>query len=181
MLWLAVALLQGALFQDPGISGYVEKVCAKLSPHVTVLVNVAPEPRAGVTPDGTIRITTGLIADAENEAELVGILAHDIAHARRGEVCNRFIVLEPDRAQSARKTESAADRAALEILAKAHYDPAAMLRYFSRIRHAEPVLPTTFSAEDILLERLELEATDHPLKDPVVDTDEFRAIRARLK
>ena len=64
---------------------------------------------------------------------------------------------------------------------KSGYDPLAMLRYFSRLRHGSTQLPRAFSAEDVLIERLQLEATDHPMKDPVVDTAEFRAVRERLK
>ena len=183
MPWLAfLVLLQGAVPADNVISGYVEKICAKLAPHVVSVVTEPPEPRAAVWPDGTLHITSGLIAGAQNEAELAGILAHDIAHSRLGEVCNRFIVIDTDRVQSSAKAaEREADQAAILMLVKAGYDPAGMLRYFSRIRHAEPNLPAVFSAEDILLEKLQLEATDHPLKDPVVDTEEFRTVRGRLK
>jgi predicted Zn-dependent protease len=181
MLWItAFVLLQGAVADDRVVNAYVEKVCAKLAGHVAITVSADPGARAGVVPDGPISITNGMIAGAQNEAELAGILAHEIAHWRAHGVCYRFVKGEDRERGDALAMEHAADQAAIAILVKAGYDPASMLRYFSRIRHAEPDLPIAFSAEDILLERLQLEATDHPMKDPVVDTAEFQAVRARF-
>jgi predicted Zn-dependent protease len=169
MLWLAAF----ALIQDPVVTGYVERLCQKLAPAVKVSVAIEAATRADARPDG-IGVTTGLIAGAQNEAELAGILAHEIAHYQSHGECLRFGGRENP---NAKQWEHDADQAAFRILTNAGYDPISMLRYFSNIRHAEPHLPVAFSAEDILIERLQLEATDHPMKDPVVDTPEFRQIR----
>jgi predicted Zn-dependent protease len=180
-----------ALIHDPVVQGYVERICGKLAPHVEVAVAVDTEARAAALPEGPIRITTGMIAGAANEAELAGILAHEIAHSQMREnrlwmadadsgICLRFAAKEPN-FSSAKAWEHEADQTAISLLMKAGYDPLEMLRYFSRLRHASPGLPRAFSAEDVLLERLQLEATDHPMKDPVVDTAEFQAVRDRLK
>jgi predicted Zn-dependent protease len=179
MLWLAFALLQ-----DPVVGAYVEKVCSKLAPGVACSVSVEALARAAVS-DGVVSVSTGMIAGSQNEAELAGILAHEIAHVKSGGVCLRFAPgPESEKVQGAvqraRAAEHEADQAGIGILLKAGYDAGAMLRYFSRIRHAEPDLPVAFSAEDVLIERLQLEATDRPVKDPLVDTDEFRAVRARM-
>jgi len=187
MFWLAAAVL----LNDAVVTGYVERLCQHLAPLAKVVITVDADASAGAKPGDEIRITTAMIAGAQNEAELAGILAHEIAHLRnKGDtappdteefgICLRFNRRDP-KFESARQWEHDADQAAIAILTKAGYDPMAMLRYFSVLRHASPDLPVAFSAEDVLIERLQLEATDHPLKDPIVDTPEFQSIRERLK
>jgi predicted Zn-dependent protease len=181
----ALALIQ-VMIQGPEVSplvsGYLERLCHKLEPGVggnvtAVSVTVDKAARADALPDAIV-VTTGMIAGAQNEAELAGILAHEIAHYRSHEVCLRFGGHENP---EAKQLEHEADQAAIRMLGKAGYDPIAMLRYFSVIRHARPDLPMAFSAEDILIERLQLEATDHPMKDSLVDTAEFRQVQDRVK
>jgi predicted Zn-dependent protease len=176
----------------PGfVQSYVDRVCAKLAPHVEVTIAADASARAGALAGGPVTVTTGLIAGAATEAELAGILAHEIAHSEMREhplgesdaesgICLRFAAGEAN-FEGARAWEHDADQAAISLLTKAGYNPLAMLRYFSRLRHASPDLPRAFSAEDVLIERLQLEATDHPMKDPVEDTPEFQAVRERLK
>lgn len=187
MFWLPAVLL----LNDSTVTGYVEHLCHRFAPQVQVAVIVDADAAAGVKPNGEIRITTAMITEAENEAELAGILAHEIAHLRKKidaappddedfGICLRFNRHDLD-FEGGKQWEHDADQTAIEMLTKAGYDPMAMLRYFSTLRHASPGLPRAFSAEDILIERLQLEANDHPMKDPVVDTPEFQAIRGRLK
>jgi predicted Zn-dependent protease len=191
MFWLAgLLLLSGAPLDDPAVTGYVERIVHHLTPQISVAVTVDTVARAAAFSKVGIRISTAMIAGAGSEAELAGILAHEVAHLRKGSdqappedaesgLCLRFA--ERVDVDNAREWERSADQAAIAMLTKAGYDPAAMLRYFSLLRHASPDLPRSFSAEDILIERLQLEATDHPMKDPVEDTPEFRAVRERLK
>jgi len=186
MFWLAVALLN-----DPVVTGYVGRIGERLAPQVSISITVDTVARAGTQAGQGIHLTTAMISGAQNEAELAGIIAHEIAHYRNrtdkappedseSGLCLRFAG-HPEDSGEAREWEHDADQAAIVMLTKAGYDPGAMLRYFSALRHKEPDLPRAFSAEDILIERLQLEATDHPLKDPVVDTREFQAVRERLK
>jgi predicted Zn-dependent protease len=187
MFWLAAL----ALVSDPAVTSYVERICHRLAPQVSIAVTIDAAPRAGAFSGDGIRVSSAMIAGARNEAELAGIIAHEIAHYRNRSdqapqedsdsgLCMRFAGHAQD-FEKAREWERSADQAAITMLTKAGYDPAGMLRYFSVLRHADPELPRSFSAEDILIERLQLEATDHPMKDPVVDTAEFQAVRERLK
>jgi predicted Zn-dependent protease len=179
------------LLNDPVVTGYVERIGEKLGPGVAITITVDKEPRAAVFHSDGVRITTAMIAGAQNEAELAGILAHEIAHYRsRAEkapeedeasgLCLRFAAHEPEFPDGL-GWEHGADQAAIAMLTKAGYDPSAMLKYFSTLRHSSTELPRVFSAADVLLERLELEATDHPMKDPVVDRPEFQSVRVRVK
>ena len=73
---------------DPGVTGYVEKIAKRLVPphkhppagvsiHLTVIDSPKPELYAYV--DGHIIITTGLLYAMDNEAQLAGVMAHEVA------------------------------------------------------------------------------------------------------
>ncbi|HVW83239.1 MAG TPA: M48 family metalloprotease [Bryobacteraceae bacterium] len=172
---------------DADVTEYAEQLCRKLSPEVSVRVVRANEVRAAAWP-GRIYVTTGLISRAENEAQFAGALAHEIAHATNAGsavdaesgACIRFAQIDP-RLPDGKERERTADEAALAMVIKSGYDPAPMLDFFSKVRREQPHAPTAFSSEDILLEKLQLEATDHPIRNGTVNTPEFVRIRAKLK
>ena len=56
-----------------------------------------------------------------------------------------------------------------------------MLEFFSKYRREGENLTTAYSAEDLLIEKLQLEATDHPLKDAIVNTPDFDRARESMK
>jgi predicted Zn-dependent protease len=176
-MWLILALM---LAQDSVISGYVQRLTGKLASGVTA--SVVPDKevvRAAAVSNDRIDVTSALVARAANEAELAGVLAHEIAHARTGQTCARFTDAIPGDT-GARERERIADESALGMVTAAGYDPAPMIAFFTRLRRADLKLPVAFSAEDLLLERLQLEATDHPIKDAVVNTPEFDRVHARV-
>ncbi len=85
--FLRVVRKQFDLIQDPFVIGYVNKIGSN------ILSNMPPQPfkyqfyivkqhvyNAFATPAGHIFINSGLLAALENEEELAGILAHEIAH-----------------------------------------------------------------------------------------------------
>lgn len=82
----AALTAQAAKFDDPEIRNYVENLVNRLtgrspgSPfdYTVTLVNSA-EVNA-VTPPGHIVVYSGLLAFAENESELAGVLSHELAH-----------------------------------------------------------------------------------------------------
>ncbi len=77
---------QAVKLEDAELKAYVENLVTKLmskspgSPfdYQVTIVN-SPEVNA-VTPPGHIVVYTGLLAFAENEAELAGVLSHELAH-----------------------------------------------------------------------------------------------------
>ena len=101
---LLVAL---ALMQDSVVTGYLEQLCGKLGSHPEVTLAEDPAPRATALPNGSVRVTNGMVAGAATEAELAGILAHELAHlqlARESQapetdaetgLCLRFAHSEP--------------------------------------------------------------------------------------
>jgi len=78
---------QATLVTDPDIEGYIRQLGARLVANSDapgypftffVVDNAAVNAFAG--PGGYIGIHTGLILTAENESELAGVMAHEIAH-----------------------------------------------------------------------------------------------------
>jgi len=93
---------KGLVFDDPAAAAYIEEIGMKVVPEAP-LENVKwrfrilrdPEPNAFALPNGTIYVTSGLLALMQNEAQLAGTLGHEATH-----VTNRHSYLEN---RSARK------------------------------------------------------------------------------
>jgi len=74
------------LLRDARVQGYVEDLVQNLVRHsdarapFTVRVIDSDELNAFALPGGFLYVNTGLITEADTEAELAGILAHEIAH-----------------------------------------------------------------------------------------------------
>jgi predicted Zn-dependent protease len=78
---------QATLVTDPDIAGYIEQLGHRLVANsdapgypFTFFVVDNPTVNAFAGPGGYIGVHTGLIETAENESELAGVLAHEIAH-----------------------------------------------------------------------------------------------------
>jgi predicted Zn-dependent protease len=182
MLLLAwfVLLSQNLFAQNQAVGDYIGRICHRLSPNTEVLLVNDTEVKASALSGGSIEISTALLARLQNEAELAGVLAHEVAHLAAKTDCVRFVITSRERSRD-QEHEREADEAAIRTLTKAGYDPVAMLDFFSKYRHERTDLPMTFSARDLLIERLQIEATDHPLKDPIRNTPEFDSIHSLLK
>jgi predicted Zn-dependent protease len=99
---------KGLVFDDPAATAYLEEIGNKVVPE-TPPENVKwrfrvlrdSQPNAFALPNGTIYIHSGLLAMLQNEAQLAGILGHEVTH-----VVNRHSYLEN---RSARKKMAAAN------------------------------------------------------------------------
>jgi beta-barrel assembly-enhancing protease len=90
---------KGLIVTDSEITGYVESVGNKLvanqpaPQNVTFKFRIIRDPivNAYALPNGSIYVTTGLIARLQNEAQLAGVLSHEITHVtgRHGYLHNR--------------------------------------------------------------------------------------------
>jgi len=107
-------------------------------------------------PSGTVLLSLGALAALEDEAELVFVLAHELAHATSAAAVGRLVRLglagaareSCDEAQDAwavgarelvrigfgDSEELEADRRALEAVSELGYDPQSVVRYLKRIR-----------------------------------------------
>lgn len=158
-------------YNDPELQSYVEEIVRDLSSnshrdklkfHVTVLDS--PQVNAFALPGGYIYITRGIMAFMNSEAELAGVLAHEIGHvtARHGVrqhslgavtdlLGTGISILTGSRVATqaaevgglvwvrgyGRKLELEADRLGAEYLARSGYDPEEMINVVGLLKSQE--------------------------------------------
>ena len=87
----------GGLYPDPALQAYVADVGAKLVrvsetpdlPYTFTIVDT-DDVNAFALPGGYVHVTRGLLALANSEAELAGVLAHEIAHVAARHAAERY-------------------------------------------------------------------------------------------
>ncbi len=87
----------GGVYDDPKIGGYVARIGGQLvanselagSPFTFTVLN-SPVVNAFALPGGYVYVTRGLIALANNEAELAGVIAHEIGHVTARHTAQRM-------------------------------------------------------------------------------------------
>jgi len=162
----------GGAYDDPALAAYVDRVGQRLvrvsdmpNQRFTFTVLNSSMVNAFALPGGYVYVTRGLLALANNEAELAGVLAHEIGHvvARHGaERYNQTMIAQilavgaglalgdqaaaqmfgaaaaPVLASYSREHEFEADTFGVRYLARANYDPLAMATFLRHLgNHAE--------------------------------------------
>ena len=166
-----VVALYGGEYHAPATERYLNDVLAKLTPasdapsqgyRVTILNS--PIVNAFALPSGDLYVTRGLLALANDTAEVAAVMAHEIAHVtarhalqraeveRRSDVISKAAVVLENRdkgrsfqsdAQSSlasfsRQQEYEADEIGVRTIAKAGYDPYGASRFLEALgRSAE--------------------------------------------
>ena len=82
---------KGLLFENPDLQTYMDSVCKRMIGDKPTLEHVQyrclvlrdPMQNAFAEPNGTIYVTTGLLAVLENEGELAGVIGHELTHTYR--------------------------------------------------------------------------------------------------
>jgi predicted Zn-dependent protease len=123
------------LVNDAALTGYLESVLAATmgaplppeAPKPAVYVMRNAERRAEAAADGGIVITTSTLAIMQNEAQLAGVLGHEVAHfvARHALVRARYAKTSRsmvERMELSREHETYCDRYALARMQAAGYD-----------------------------------------------------------
>ncbi len=171
---------QAKLVQDPVITEYVNRVGQNLVRNsdvkvpVTIKVIDSDEVNAFALPGGFFYVNTGLVLKAETEAELAGVMAHEIAHiaarhgtrqATRGQIVNlasipliflggwagygirqaASILVPMGFLKFSRGFEREADLLGIQYLYKAGYDPTAFVDFFVKLQAAEKRKPGTMA------------------------------------
>jgi len=168
------------ILNDPVISEYVNRVGQNLVRNsdakvpFTIKVIDSEEVNAFALPGGFFFVNTGLIMKADNEAELAGVMAHEIGHvaarhgtrqATRGEIASLAtiplifmggwagygayqasrVLIPVGFLKFSRAMESEADLLGLEYMYKTGYDPTAFVDFFEKIETLEKRKPGTVS------------------------------------
>ena len=168
------------LVQDPVVNEYVNRIGQNLVRNsdakvpFTIKVIDSDEINAFALPGGFFYVNSGLILAADEEAELAGVMAHEISH-----VCARHAMRQMTRANIAqiatiplifigggigygiyeasglglpltfmkfqRNFEAEADYLGLQYMYKTGYDPQAFISFFEKIQAREKKKPGTIS------------------------------------
>ena len=168
------------LNQDPLINEYVNRIGqnpvrnSDAKVPFTIKVIDSDEINAFALPGGFFYVNTGLIVAADEEAELAGVMSHEIAHvaarhatrqATRGQIANLAsiplifvggglgygvraaagLLLPMTFFTFSRGFESEADYLGVQYMYKAGYDPQAFVSFFEKVQAKEKKKPGTLA------------------------------------
>ena len=171
---------QSKVVNDPIVSEYINRVGQNLVRNsdakvpFTIKVIEDPTVNAFALPGGFFFVQTGLILKADTEAELAGVMAHEIAHvaarhgtrqATRGEIAQlatlplifmggaaaygiyeaSSLLIPISFLKFSRNFESEADYLGIQYMYKTGYDPTAFVDFFEKIQTLEKRKPGTMS------------------------------------
>jgi predicted Zn-dependent protease len=171
---------QAKIVDDPIIAEYVNRIGQNLVRNsdakvpFTIKVIDSEEINAFALPGGFFFVNTGIVLNADNEAEMAGVMAHEIAHvaarhgtrqASRGELVNygsipliflggwtgyairqgMGLAIPMGFLSFSRGFESEADMLGLEYMYKAGYDPTCFVDFFEKVQSQEKRKPGSMS------------------------------------
>jgi predicted Zn-dependent protease len=171
---------QAKMVDDSVVTEYVNRLVQTVARNsdakvpFTIKVVDSDEVNAFALPGGFMFVNTGLILKADNEAELAGVLAHEIAHvaarhgtrqATRGQLIHYGTIpliflggwagyavrqavglaLPMGFLKFSRNMEAEADLLGLQYMYKSGYDPTEFISFFERIQTLEKKKPGAVS------------------------------------
>jgi predicted Zn-dependent protease len=171
---------QAKIIDDPVIAEYINRVGQNLVRNsdakvpFTIKVIDTEDVNAFALPGGFFFVNSGLILKADTEAELAGVMAHEIAHvaarhgtrqATRGELAQlatiplifmggwtgygirqaASLIIPMGYLTFSREFEGEADMLGLQYMYKTGYDPGAFVDFFEKIESLERKKPGTVS------------------------------------
>ena len=183
----------GGAYTDAALSAYITGIGRRLAaqselPNLkfTFTVLNSPDVNAFALPGGFVYVTRGLLALADNEAQLAGVLAHEIGHVTARHAAQRYsrtVVAQIGRvfarladqpildsvlstggqiylSSYSREQEFEADHLGVRYLIRAGYDPTGVAAFLTKMRqHA--ILETKLAGSRQDPDRFQLLAT-HP-------------------
>jgi beta-barrel assembly-enhancing protease len=171
---------QARIVDDPIVAEYVNRIGQNLvrnsDAKVPFTIKVVDDEsiNAFALPGGFFFVNTGILINADNEAEMAGVMAHEIAHvaarhgtrqATRGQIAQygtipliflggwagygiyqaASIAIPMGFLSFSRAFESEADMLGLQYMYKAGYDPTCFVDFFEKVQSQEKRKPGTVS------------------------------------
>jgi len=172
---------QAKIVDDPIVAEYVNRIGQNLVRNsdakvpFTIKVIDSEEINAFALPGGFFFVNTGILLNTDNEAEMAGVMAHEIGHvaarhgtrqATRGEIAQigsivpliavggmagygiyqaMGLVVPMGFLKFSRNFESEADLLGIEYMYKSGYDPGAFVDFFEKVQSQEKRKPGTMS------------------------------------
>jgi hypothetical protein len=137
-------------------------------------------------PQRVFYVSAGLLEHVSSEAELAGLLAHELGHelnpkstTEQFEQCALAAGYLPVR-RSLREAERLATERAIGYMKASRYDPSALLDLFSQVSYENPLWSKAIVGEDLLNMRVALEAEAEPVGGYAIDGSEFVRFQAKL-
>ncbi|HEY1218741.1 MAG: M48 family metalloprotease [Bryobacteraceae bacterium] len=161
------------------------------APPAEIRLTRSPDLYVSLPDTRVLYISAGLLQRIESEAELAGLLAHELAHAQAAtaegqgtgilrEGCVLQSKLAPAGNQNAREREMQATTAATGYLKAAGYDPAGVLDLFSKLAYEHPDWAKAIVPEDLLALRAKTEAEAMPPGGYRIGSSDFEQAHAIL-
>jgi beta-barrel assembly-enhancing protease len=168
------------IISDPLVTEYINRVAQNIVLHsdskvpFTIKVVDSQEVNAFALPGGFLYVNRGLLEAADNEAEVAGVIAHEIAHvaarhgmeqASKGELFNYLsipliffggiggyairqglgLAVPLTFLKFSRGAEKEADRLGAQYMWAAGYDPNALITFFEKLQAKNKKKPGTLS------------------------------------
>jgi predicted Zn-dependent protease len=168
---------------DPAILSYVQSLADRVArasarKPVRIQINRSQDFYASLLPNGELSISSALLERIESEAELAGLLAHQLAHQAHTPAC---VLASPLRGtDNRREPERAATESAVRTLRLAGYEPSAVLDLFSKLAYEHPNWAKAIVPDDILDLRVIIESDPPPERGYIVDTSAFAEQHKKL-
>lgn len=173
------------MYRDREINAYIDQIGQRLAaqsdrPNIPYTFQVVNDNNinAFATAGGFVYVNTGLIAAADNEAELASVMAHEIGHISGRHVLKSIkkAAIEQGLASAAgvdrstaiglgvqlglrlprsREYEYQADESGLNTLVKAGYAPAGMTGFFEKLLNKGGSMPTFLSTHPNTKDRIQ--------------------------
>ena len=171
---------------DPTIVAYVQAI----EDHLARVAGAKPlherisrgaDMYASLLSNGEIYISGALVERLENEAELAGLLAHQIAHEVHSTGCALSSGGVPLKwMDERRQSELEATKTAVNILMAGGYEPSAVLDLLSKLAYEHPAWAKTIDPDDLLNLRVILETEVPPEAGYVIDSSNFILQHAKI-
>jgi predicted Zn-dependent protease len=170
---------------NPAIVDCVQRIANRLAgatggKALDVRITQGSDRYAYLLPHGVLYISGALLERVESEAEIAGLLAHQLAHLRQQPACVLASAAPFRSVEDRRESELLATKAAIETLRSAGYEPSAVLDLLSKLAYEHPAWAKAIVPEDLLHLRSIVETDVPPQAGYLIDSSQFAQLHASV-